>query len=68
MDYGPFREFADSWGLVYLFSVWFGVLIMLFLPGARRRAQNAASIPLKDDSFPILEESSMDGDKNNEKT
>ncbi len=62
MDYGIFREFADSWGLVYMFAVWLGVLLMLFLPGARKRAENAASIPLKDDSFPILDDMPLKGD------
>lgn len=66
MDYGIFREFADSWGLVYLFAVWLGVLVMLFLPGAKKRAIDAASIPLKDDSFPILDETSSNKEKNND--
>ncbi len=63
MDYGIFREFADSWGLVYMFAIWFGVMLMLFLPGARKSAVEAASIPLKDDSSPILDETSSRGDQ-----
>ncbi|HHB83079.1 MAG TPA: cbb3-type cytochrome c oxidase subunit 3 [Devosia sp.] len=51
MDYGIFREFADSWGLVYMFAVWFGVLIMLFLPGAKKKANDAAGIPLRDETI-----------------
>ena len=66
MDYGIFREFADSWGLVYMFVVWLGVLLMLFLPGAKKRAVNAANIPMQDDSFPILDDTSPRGDKNHE--
>lgn len=64
MDYGIFREFADSWGLVYMFAVWLGVLLMLFLPGARKRAVAAASIPLQDDSFPILDDKPSKKDNN----
>ena len=59
MDYGIFREFADSWGLIYMFVVWLGVVVMLFLPGAKNRAIDAAGIPLRDDT-PLSE------DKNNE--
>ena len=49
MDYSVFREFSDSWGLVYMFVVFAGVVIMMFLPGSREKAANAAQIPLKDD-------------------
>ena len=59
MDYGIFRELADSWGLVYLFAIWFGVLIMLFLPGAKKKAIDAAGIPLRDETL-------MTEEKNNE--
>ncbi len=53
MDYNIFRELADSWGLVYLFAVFVGVIAMMFLPGAKEKAANAAQIPLKDDTYPI---------------
>ena len=59
MDYGIFRKLADSWGLVYLFAIWFGVLIMLFLPGAKKKAIDAAGIPLRDETL-------MTEEKNNE--
>ncbi len=50
MTYEAFRQFADSWGLLYLFFVFFMVLVMVFLPGAKKKAQDAANIPLRDDS------------------
>jgi cytochrome c oxidase cbb3-type subunit 4 len=48
MHYDTFRHFADSWGLVYLFCIFLAVFAMLMRPGARRRAQEAAMIPLRD--------------------
>ncbi len=50
MTYEAFRQFADSWGLVYLFVVFVGVVLMVFLPGAKQRANDAANIPLRDDT------------------
>ncbi|MCB1517548.1 MAG: cbb3-type cytochrome c oxidase subunit 3 [Hyphomicrobiaceae bacterium] len=55
MDYNAFRHFADSWGLLYMFAVFVGVIVLLFLPGAKRRASEAANIPLNDD-HPLEEE------------
>ncbi len=51
MDYEGFRQFADSWGLIYLFAVFLGVIVMVFLPGARRKADNASSIPFRNDTL-----------------
>jgi len=50
MTYTAFRHFADSWGLVYLFVFFAAVVLMIFLPGAKKRANDAANIPLRDDS------------------
>ena len=47
--YELLRQFADSWGLVYIFFFFFSVTAMLFLRGAKSRAQEAANIPLDDD-------------------
>jgi cytochrome c oxidase cbb3-type subunit IV len=52
-NYDAMRHFADSWGLLYMLTIFLAVAIMLFLPGAARRAQAAAQIPLGDDSRPI---------------
>jgi len=48
MDYDTLRHFADSWGLVYLFFVFLAVAALMLRPGARRRAQDASMIPLRD--------------------
>lgn len=47
--YTAMRHFADSWGLVYMFVVFLCVAVFIFRPGARRAAENAASIVLRDD-------------------
>ena len=47
--YDTLRHFADSWGLVYMMGIFLAAAVILFLPGARFRAQNAAHIPLRDD-------------------
>jgi cytochrome c oxidase cbb3-type subunit 4 len=44
------RQFADSWGLVYMFAIFVAVLIFIFAPGAKQRAKEAAHIPLDDDT------------------
>ena len=50
MDYSSFREFADSWGLVYLFALFIGVIIFTFRPGSKKQADEIAKIPFKEDS------------------
>jgi cytochrome c oxidase cbb3-type subunit IV len=47
--YDMLRHFADSWGLVYMLAIFLTVMVMIFLPGARNRAIEAARIPLDDD-------------------
>jgi cytochrome c oxidase cbb3-type subunit 4 len=47
--YDMLRHFADSWGLLYMMGIFLAVAVFLFLPGARRRAMDAARIPLNDD-------------------
>ena len=50
MDYSLFREFADSWGLLYLVLLFVGVILFTFRPGSRRLADKIARIPFKEDS------------------
>lgn len=50
--YDALRHFADSWGLLYMLGIFLVVVVMLFLPGARGRAAEAAQIPLRDDPAP----------------
>jgi cytochrome c oxidase cbb3-type subunit 4 len=50
MDYSAFRQFADSWGLLYLFLLFVGVIIFTFRPGSKKTAEEIAKIPLKEDN------------------
>jgi cytochrome c oxidase cbb3-type subunit 4 len=43
------RQFADSWGLVYMFAIFLAVVAAIVVPGASRRARDASQIPLNDD-------------------
>ncbi|MEM5491769.1 cbb3-type cytochrome c oxidase subunit 3 [Hoeflea sp. AS16] len=47
--YTAMRHFADSWGLVFLFVVFVGMVLFLLRPGAKKAADEAAQIPLKED-------------------
>ena len=49
MDYNLFRELADSWGLLYLFALFLGVIFFTFRPGSQRTAEDIAQIPFKED-------------------
>jgi len=46
MDYEQFRQFADSWGLLYLFAVFVIVVLFVFRPGSGRLYRDAARIAL----------------------
>ena len=50
MEYSAFREFADSWGLLYLFLIFVGVILFTFRPGSKERADEIAKIPFKEDA------------------
>lgn len=56
IDYNSFRQFADSWGLLYMFVIFVGVVLFMFRPGAKNHAETAAQIPLKDDAAPEKKE------------
>jgi cytochrome c oxidase cbb3-type subunit 4 len=47
--YTAMRHFADSWGLLAMAVFFIGTVIFAFRPGSRVNADEAASIPLKDD-------------------
>lgn len=49
MEYENLRQFADSWGLVYLHALFVIAILFTFRPGSRRHANDAAQIPLKED-------------------
>lgn len=49
MDYHFLRELAGSWGLIYLFVLFIGVIFFTFRPGSRSKAEEIAQIPFKED-------------------
>lgn len=49
MDYETLRHFADTWGLVALALLFLGIVAFVFRPGARRKYDEDAQIPLKED-------------------
>ncbi len=48
MNYNDLRHFADSWGLLYMFIVFVGVVAFTFRPGSKSRSQRNAQIPLNE--------------------
>ncbi|MEQ1901474.1 MAG: cbb3-type cytochrome c oxidase subunit 3 [Devosia sp.] len=48
--YDALRQFADSWGLVYMLGIFLVVLALIFRRGAKDSALEAARIPLDDDT------------------
>lgn len=47
--YSMMRAFADSWALLAMVIFFVAVVLrLLLLPGAKRQAADAASIPFKD--------------------
>ncbi len=48
--YSFLRGFADSWGLLAMMLFFIGAIVLLFRPGAKEMHDNAASIPLRDDT------------------
>ena len=49
MDYSLLRQFADSWGLLYLLLLFVGVIAFAFRPGSKAQAEEIAKIPFKED-------------------
>lgn len=49
MTYDDLRQFADSWGLLYMVIIFLAVIAYTFRPGGRKSADDAAAIPLKED-------------------
>lgn len=53
MDYTFMREFADSWGLIYLFLIFIGAVAFTFRPGSKDIADRIARIPLEEDRHDV---------------
>jgi cytochrome c oxidase cbb3-type subunit IV len=49
VDYNSMRQFADSWGLLFLVVFFIGAVAFTFRPGAKKHHDDAARIPLSED-------------------
>ena len=49
MDYDTLRHFADTWGLISLALLFVGIVLFVLRPGAKRKYDENAKIPLKED-------------------
>ncbi|UHS56494.1 cbb3-type cytochrome c oxidase subunit 3 [Agrobacterium vaccinii] len=47
--YTAMRHFADSWGLLVMTFFFAGVVVFTLRPGSKTSADDAASIPLRED-------------------
>lgn len=47
--YSLMRQFADSWGLLYMMVIFLAVVALTFRPGSRKYYQEKALIPLKEE-------------------
>ena len=47
--YRALAEFAQTWGLIYFVAVFLVVLVCVLMPSRRRRLDEAARIPLRED-------------------
>ena len=49
MDYEQLRQFADTWGLLYLFILFLCIIAFVFRPKANKKYEEDAKIPLRED-------------------
>lgn len=49
--YDHLRHFADSYGLIALLLLFFGLCLWVFRPGAKQQNQDAAYSIFRDDEF-----------------
>jgi cytochrome c oxidase cbb3-type subunit 4 len=47
--YEAMRHFADSWVMLVMLAFFTAAIAFLFRPGAKKHADEAAQIPLKED-------------------
>ncbi|WP_284165336.1 cbb3-type cytochrome c oxidase subunit 3 [Frigidibacter sp. SD6-1] len=50
--YSILREFADSWALLALFTVFVGVIFWAFRPGSRAVHEDVSQIPFRHEDRP----------------
>lgn len=49
MTYQDVLSFVGTYGLIYFLILFVGVLVYVFWPGNKRRFEDAARLPLKED-------------------
>ena len=49
MDYETLRQFADTWGLLFLLLVFVGLVGWVYRRGAKKHYEEQGKIPLKRD-------------------
>ena len=54
--YSLMRQFADSWALLVLFTVFLGVILFVYRPGARAMQEDAARSNFRNESRPAPRE------------
>jgi cytochrome c oxidase cbb3-type subunit IV len=52
MDYTTLRHFADSWGLLFMFLMFVGLILWVWRPGSRKLHQDSAEIPFRNEDRP----------------
>ncbi|OOY24100.1 cbb3-type cytochrome C oxidase subunit 3 [Thioclava sediminum] len=52
MDYHIFREFADSWFLIFMFVFFLAVVAWVFRPGSRKTYEDTSEIPFRHEDKP----------------
>ena len=50
MDYQTVAQFSETWGLAFLFALFVGVVAYALWPNNKEKFDEAAQMPLKDDS------------------
>ena len=49
--YDVMRQFADSWGLLFMTLIFTGILVWVFRPGSTAHYREQADIPFKHEKF-----------------
>lgn len=55
-NYTIFREIADNWFLVWLFSSFIAAIIWAFRPGSRGIHKDSADIPFRHEDRPVAKD------------
>ena len=48
-EYNELANFAQTWGLLYFVAIFIGILVYVMWPKNKKRFNDAANIPLRED-------------------